>query len=492
MSLNTARKRGSAQRFPAQLLAFAFLFVTAALVLLAAPSERQLSVYSTAANYSVRIVQRQGHDYIGLLEVLEPLGSVSAKSDGHRWRLHYNNILGEFVEGRSHARVQGRDADLLGPFLMDNGRGLVPLASLTSLLPRFLGGPATLHAESARLFIGSVATHFTASVSPDDSSRLVFHFTAPVNPSVASEHGKLRMTFSHEPVTAPASPRLTFDSKTIPEADYAESNGAAEIAVTTTVPLMASFSPDGRTITLEPSKNQAETTVANPPANSLPQNKPAATAPVPTAPTVSRRFLAIVDASHGGDDRGEALSSTLAEKDVTIAFARRLRQELQDRGIATLVLRDNDANLSLDERAYLANNMNAAVYIAIHAASSGHGVRLYTALLPYADEEDRGPFLSWARAQQASLSLSQVAAGSVATELKKQEVAVRTLLAPLRPLNNVVMAALAVEVAPPASDVAQLTSPQYQQLIASAVAAGIANVRDQLGGSLRTAASTGE
>jgi N-acetylmuramoyl-L-alanine amidase len=66
-------------------------------------------------------------------------------------------------------------------------------------------------------------------------------------------------------------------------------------------------------------------------------------------------------------------------------------------------------------------------------------------------------------------------------ELRKQQVSVRILTAPLRPLNNIVTAALAVEVAPPASDLSQLTSPDYQQVIASAVANGIAAIRGQLG-----------
>ncbi|MGA7047770.1 MAG: hypothetical protein WBY98_16030, partial [Candidatus Sulfotelmatobacter sp.] len=172
----------------------------------AAPPEKHLSIYSTAANYSLPIVQRQGRDYVGLLELLEPLGTVSAKSDGPRWRLHYNNVLGEFTADKNRARIQGRDADLSARFILENGRGLIPLASLNSLLPRFLGGPVTLHEDSGRLFIGSVATHFTASVAADDPSHLVFHFTAPVNPSVATEPGKVRMTFNHEPLTAPASP----------------------------------------------------------------------------------------------------------------------------------------------------------------------------------------------------------------------------------------------------------------------------------------------
>jgi N-acetylmuramoyl-L-alanine amidase len=476
------------------------LFFAGLLTSTAAP-EKHLAVYSTAANYSLPIVQRQGHEYIGLLELLDPLGTVSAKSDPPRWRIHYNNILGEFTVGHTHARVQGRDADLAGKFLMENGRGLVPLASLGSLLPRFLGGPATLHQESGRLFIGNIATHFTASVPPEDPSHLVFRFTAPVNPSVATEPGKLRMTFSREPVAAPASPTLTFGSKTIPEATYSESNGAAQITVNTTVPLIASFSHDGRTITLAPVKPEsAAATTGTPvpqvatPVASAPGQTPAASAAAapqntaatqPSAPrpssSTARRYFAVVDASHGGNDRGEALSTTLAEKDVTVAFARRLRQELENRGISTLILRDSDATVSVDDRAFYANTTHAAVYVALHAASNGHGVRLYTALLPYSGEDDRGPFHSWTTAQSSSMPLSQATAASVAAELRNQQVAVRTLSAPLRPLNNVTTAAIAVEVAPAGSDVSQLMSPDYQQLVAVAVANGIADIRAQLG-----------
>ncbi len=451
-----------------------------AVPLSAAPPEKHLSVYSTAANYSLPIVQRQGRDYVGLLELLEPLGTVSAKVDGQRWRLHYNNVLGEFTADKARARVQGRDADLSAKFILENGRGLVPLTSLNSLLPRFLGGPATLHEQSDRLFIGSVATHFTASVASDDPSRLVFQFTAPVNPSVASEPGKVRLTFNHEPVTAPASSTLTFSSKLVPSATYSESNGAADITVTTTVPLLATFSNDGRTITLAPPKSQiAGNTAAKPPTTPPAQSVPAVQPPTP--PSAPRRYFAVVDASHGGADRGEALSPSIAEKDVTVAFARLLRQELESRGIATLVLRDSDANLSLDDRAFFANTTHAAIYIALHAASSGHGVRLYTAMLPYSDDEARGPFRSWPTAQSSSILLSQATVASVAGMLKRIQVPVRTLTAPLRPLNNVITAAIAVEVAPPASDVSALNSPDYQQLIAGAVANGIVAIRSQLG-----------
>jgi len=460
-----------------------YTLVAVSAVVLSGASEKRLSIYSVAANYSVTLVQREGRDYVGLLEVLEPLGKVTARADGNRWRLRYYRIEGDFQAGRGRARVHGYDIDLPAKFLLENGRGLVPVSALSVLLPRFLGGPVTLHEEAGRLFIGSVATHFTASLASASPPRLVFNFTAPVNPTVATEPGSLRMTFSREPVVAPASPTLTFGSKAIPSAIYSESNGTAVVTVISTTPLIATFTNDGRTITLSPPSAAAPTPAQAAPAAAAPGTPAVAqqpAAPPSAAPMAYRRYFAVVDASHGGDDHGETLSSMLLEKDVTVTLARSLRQELESRGITTLVLRDSDANLSLDQRAVFANADHAAIYIAVHATSAGHGVRVYTALLPFG-EDDRGPFRSWSIAQHSALTISRSTAGAVAAELQKRQVPVRTLEAPLRPLNNIIGAAIAVEVAPQGTDVAQITAPDYQQLVTSAVATAIASAHDQLG-----------
>jgi len=448
-------------------------------LLVSGAPEKHLSVYSTAANYSVPLVQREGHDYVGLLELLEPLGRVTAKADNSRWRLRYNSVQAEFEVNKARARIQGRDADLGGKFLIENKRGLVPVGSLSALLPRILGGPVSLHEVSDRLFIGSVATHFTASLSGDNPPKLVFHFTAPVNPTIATDGGVLRMTFSREPLVGPASPTLTFGSKVISSATYVESNGGAVVTVNASVPVIALFANEGRTLVISPTSTPAPSAAPATATNPPPTPPPAPAAPPPAAPA-PRRYFAVVDASHGGDDHGETLSTTLAEKDVTVALARSLRQELESRGISTLVLRDSDANLSVDQRAVFANADHAAIYIAVHATSTGHGVRVYTALLPYG-EDDRGPFRSWTTAQHPTLPLSQSTASAVASELQKRQLPVRTLSAALRPLNNLIGPALAIEVAPQGSDLSQLIAPDYQQLVAGAVATAIAAVRDQLG-----------
>ena len=200
---------------------------------------------------------------------------------------------------------------------------------------------------------------------------------------------------------------------------------------------------------------------------------------MPPAPPPVVRYFAVVDASHGGDERGAALTDQMAEKDVTLAIARSLRQELMTRGMATMMVRDADVTLTADQRASMANSAGASIYICVHASSEGRGVRLYTGLLP-PEGENRGLFVDWNTAQAPFEPVSQTAEQGIADALKGKEIPVRSLTAYLRPLNNVAIAAVAVEVAPSTGDVTQLGSAAYQQFIAAAVATGVADVRDKL------------
>jgi N-acetylmuramoyl-L-alanine amidase len=291
------------------------------------------------------------------------------------------------------------------------------------------------------------------------------------------------MVFRREPIVAPGTSTLTFDDKTIPSATYSESNGTAEIDVNSSSPLLASFSNDGHTITVAAAA--ASQTAALPGTPAVPPPSTGASpssgpAVAPAAPVAPRHFYAVLDASHGGDDPGVALGPQLLEKDVTLSLARRLRQELESRGISALSLRDTDGGLTLDQRAAFTNTAHPVIYIALHAASDGKGVRVYTSLLP-AGDENNGPFVAWDMAQARFLPASQLAQQGVSGELQKRQIQVRMLAAPLRPLNNVTAAAIAIEVSPPNTDVMDLNLPAYQQNVASALASGILAVRDRLG-----------
>ena len=459
------------------------LVLALAAVALASPAtpagDQQLSVYAPVATYTLPVLERSGHVYVGLLELLEPLGRVSSESAASSWKIRYNAIDGEFAVGKRRCRIHGRDFDLTAPFQVENARGLVPVASLTTLLPRFLGAPVNFHESSRRLFVGDVAIQPSFQLETGPPPRLLLNFSAPVNPTISTEPGRVRMVFKHDAVVSPGSQSISFDNKVITQANYSESNGVAELDVDATTPLLASFSNNGRTITLAAAPTNTPNAPSTP-ASAGTANPPTAAPAFGNAPASAGRPLAVVDPAHGGEERGAALTDNLAEKDVTLGFARLLRHELEGRGFAVLLLRDADTTLTLDQRAEAANRARAAVYIALHAVSQGTGARVYTALLPV-EQPSQGAFRAWNSAQAPALPVSRSVAAACVAELQKRQFAVHISAASLRPLNNVLMPAVAVELAPGNNDVAALTSANYQDQVATAIAEAVASVRDRLG-----------
>ncbi len=367
------------------LLALTFLSVARS------AEEKHVSVYSPVAIYTLPLLERSGHEYVGLLELLEPLGRVSSETNGHALRLRYNAVDAEFTAGKTRAKIHGHDFDFAAPFLIENSRGVVPLNSLSTMLPRFLGAPVNFHESARRLFVGDVGIQPSFRLDASNPTHVVVTFSAPVNPTISTEPGKLRMMFKHDPLVSPGSQSITFDSKVITHAEYSENDGAAELNVEATESLMASFSSDRRTITVSVIQQGASGsgTPVTPggveQATSSTQTSPVATSantPSSGGSSAPHRILAVVDPGHGGDERGAALSDTLAEKDVTLGFGRLLRHELETRGFAVLLLRDGDVSLNLDQRAAAANTAHAGIYISLHAVSQGNGVRVYTSLLP--------------------------------------------------------------------------------------------------------------
>lgn len=199
-------------------------------------------------------------------------------------------------------------------------------------------------------------------------------------------------------------------------------------------------------------------------------------------PRALPEFFVMIDPSHGGDDRGAALAGKLLEKDVTLALARELRKELAERGIAASLLRESDVNLSLERRADLTNEEHASIYIALHAGLPGKGARVYAPALLLAQPRPAGPFLPWESAQAGALERSRVVAQAVAGELRKTGLPVARMTMPLRPLNNLVVPAIAVEWAPGPEELRPAQIQRLESALASAIAAGIVQVRGQMRG----------
>ena len=409
------------------------------------------------------------------MDVLIALGSPRARVEGDKWKLRFQDTDSEFKAGKTKAKVHRKDVHMPAPFLLENGQGFVPLPALGPVLLRLVSGNLEFRESARRLFIGGARTQFTAELQKSAPPRLVLHFSAPVNPSIATEPGRLRMVFTREPIVS-AVPAQTFDDKTIKGASFAEHDGLAELTINAGAPLQATFGDQNRTIAIapvQPVQAQAPPPPPLPPATGpgWPTSVPGA--PGAPAPVVHPRATVVIDPGHGGEDRGAALSESLAEKDVTLAWARRLRAALEQKGITVMLLRDGDTALSSDQRAALANAARPQIFISLHAGSTGSGVRIYTAHLGETGPR-AGGFLPWDSAQAAFLDASRALAGSVAAEMHKREIPAGTAPVFVRPLNNIAASAVAIEVMPPTADISGLMTMGYQQSVCAAIAEGIA------------------
>ena len=95
-------------------------------------------------------------------------------------------------------------------------------------------------------------------------------------------------------------------------------------------------------------------------------NVPVSEARVPGRPIV------VIDPGHGGRDPGAvSVSGEASEKDLTLQLARALRDRLVKRGRVRVALtREGDAFLTLEQRAGIARQLGAAMFLSLHMDSA--------------------------------------------------------------------------------------------------------------------------
>ena len=90
------------------------------------------------------------------------------------------------------------------------------------------------------------------------------------------------------------------------------------------------------------------------------------------APGAEGRPIVVLDAGHGGKDPGAtSVSKEATEKDLTLAFARELRDKLVERGrVRVAMTRDDDRYLTLEQRAAVARGLDAGLFVSLHTDSA--------------------------------------------------------------------------------------------------------------------------
>lgn len=93
------------------------------------------------------------------------------------------------------------------------------------------------------------------------------------------------------------------------------------------------------------------------------------------------RSTVVIDAGHGGYDRGGVPGQRITEKDKTLDVAQRLRRILQTNGYRVVMTRDQDVFVPLGTRVAIANSYRNATFVSIHfncsTRAGANGIETY-------------------------------------------------------------------------------------------------------------------
>ena len=78
----------------------------------------------------------------------------------------------------------------------------------------------------------------------------------------------------------------------------------------------------------------------------------------------------VIDAGHGGYDRGGIPGQTVSEKEMTLDVAQRLKKALTANGYRVVMTRDSDVFVPLATRVAVANSYSNAMFVSIHFNSA--------------------------------------------------------------------------------------------------------------------------
>lgn len=91
---------------------------------------------------------------------------------------------------------------------------------------------------------------------------------------------------------------------------------------------------------------------------------------LPAVPAKRHRYTIIVDAGHGGVDNGMTGplggGPKIYEKNITLAVATKLGDQLESRGVDVVYTRTRDTLIALDDRGKIANRAAGSLFISIH------------------------------------------------------------------------------------------------------------------------------
>jgi N-acetylmuramoyl-L-alanine amidase len=409
--------------------------------------------------------------------------------------------------GQSLASVGGRLISLPAPATREGRTWFVPVDFVSRALAPVLGTNLELRKPSRLILVGDVRVPRVAGrvESLGNNGRLTLD-VAPATPHTVSQDGqRLFIRFEADALDA------SLPTSTAPDLIQSVRPGDGPAVVTVELgPRFAAFkSTDvpadrgaGRIVidvvgqTTEPAPGQPAA-----PAAAAPEAPPL----LDLAPAGGLRTV-VIDPGHGGADGGSKGASGGLEKNVTLSVARRLKSALESRlGLRVILTRDSDETVALDQRAALANNNKADLFLSLHANASvrpsATGAEVfYLGVDDYADAAQRVSLgeraalpvfgggtrdievIPWEMAQVRYIEESAALAQAIEAALRERvPVSPRAMQqAPFRVLVGANMPAVLLEMGfmtNPAQE-KQLMSDAFQADVVEALVASIVRFRD--------------
>jgi N-acetylmuramoyl-L-alanine amidase len=417
--------------------------------------------------------------------------------------LSYQGRTVTLYDQKSLAQVGGELRLLSSNVLQEDGRWLVPVDSAPRLLGPLLKKRAEWRAARRVLLVGEVAVPqiaVTTSVA-GNAVRVTLQGSEKLQFRVQQDPGRVTVTVPRDLVDVAHQPeRLTGGI-----VDHVQFVGGRDNAFS--IGLGHRFKTL-QTLELEDPPRVVLEFQAAPLDTAEAGASPSPPPPVPHLEGAGIRTV-VIDPGHGGAEVGALGPSGALEKDVTLAIARKVRQNVADGlGLQAFLTRDRDQELALEDRPAVANNYKADLFVSIHAnafrSEGARGSEVYFLSYQATDDESRRlaameggemappavapagsdlALILWDMAQAEHLEESSALASRIQEELAEvtgsQGRGVKQ--APFRVLVGAAMPAVLVEVAfiSNAAEEKLLVSDDYQSKVAAAITRGIARYQGE-------------
>ena len=453
--------------------------------------------------------------YLPLLQVLNLVGTLNGITERrNNLKVAFGNSHIELHDGDPRVRIDKKTLILAAAVRVSNGKWIVPIDFLTTVLARLTNQDVEYQVGTSRAFIGSVKPgSFTLRMEQgSNGAKLTFQFTDKVTVQTEAVNGKWVMLLGDHPIQ-PLEQSFHFQNPYVSDVRFDDQDGLPKLVITPSAGGL-NFYPElaegGKVLRAEVSKPAPVPSAATPPpqitkapsatASTTGSATPATPAPspgaappgsaAPAAPAEPPLPVVALDAGHGGEDNGARSRDGVLEKDLVAQLVARVRQALLTTAKFRVVLtRSGDANVTFDQRASTANVAAAAYFLTFHAGDLGAGspqVAIYTYQSPglagTSPEVGARPlFVAWDRIQDNHIDQSRKLAQTIQQDLTALAgiTSDSPMAAPERTLRSVNAPAVAIEIGSlsPDADAGPLTDPAFQLHLSAIVAEALSAFR---------------